>query len=210
MRARAAAAMRAQLDEALPGFDEYLKNENKASQWIAEQEAKINQAVRDEDDILLERALGSWTKAVERVNEIIAEKYRQANPEAAGDGWDLRYVKWMTKVKYIRLECPLGEFYVVPRMPARRPKAKYWYTADEMIAMLHPTTAEVIKTFEALPVRPETLSAPGPGEKHLRINATGTAPVLKPNEERTWGEGQLTYDFQERGGSWTKERSLMG
>jgi len=199
MRSRADAAMRAQLDEALPGFTEYLKNDSKAAGWIAEQEAKIKQAAQDEDGILLERALGSWTKAVERVNEILAERYRQANPDAAGDGWELRYVKWMTKVKYIRFECPLGEFYVVPRMPSRRPKAPHWYTVDEMLDMLHPMVAETIKTFGSLPVRPDSLPGPGPNEKHLRIYATGAAPPIKPNEERAWGEGQLTYDFQEGG-----------
>lgn len=178
MRTRADAVMREQLDEALPGFDEYLKNDTKAAGWLAEQEAKIKQAVRDEDDILLERALGSWVKAVGRVNEILAEQYRQANPDAAGDGWELRYVKWMTKVKYIRFECPLGEFYVVPRMPTRRPKATHWYTVDELIDMLHPTVAETIKAFGSLPVRPDSLPGPGPSEKHLTFDATGPEVVM--------------------------------
>jgi hypothetical protein len=178
MRTRVDAVMREQLDEALPGFDEYLKNDSKAAGWLAEQEAKIKQAVRDEDSILLERALGSWVKAVGRVNEILAEQYRQANPSAAGDGWELRYVKWMTKVKYIRFECPLGEFYVVPRMPTRRPKAAHWYTVDELIDMLHPIVAETITAFGALPARPGSLPGPGPNEKHLTFDATGPEVVM--------------------------------
>jgi hypothetical protein len=173
--------MRSLLDETLPGFEDYLKKDTRAAGWIAEQEAKINAAARDDDDILLERALGSWTKAVGRVNEIIAEEYRLSHPDP--ELWELRFVKWMTKITYIRFESPMGEFYVVPRMPKRRPKAAHWYTVDEMIDMMHPAVAETIKAFGVLPVRPEALPGPAPGEKHLLIDATGKQVVMK-------------YDFQ--------------
>lgn len=178
---RAHRVLSAQLVDALPGFEEYLATDSTAADWIAEQEAKINAAIRDDDSILLDRALGSWTKAIARVNEHLAEKYRQAHPDA--EFWELRYLKWMIKVKYIRFECPMGEFYVVPRMPTRRPKAPHWYTVDELLDMLHPTTIAAIKAFNALPVRPDALPAPGPDEKHLHVDVSDAGVVL-------------TYDFQ--------------
>lgn len=183
LAARAEKVMRETQEAALPGFEAYLSRDSKAADWIAEQEAKISTAVRDEDSILLERALGSWSKAIGRVNEILAEEYRQANPDASGDGWELRYVKWMTKVKYIRFESPMGEFYLLPRMPSRRPKAPHWYTVDEMLVMLDPKMAPVITALGVLPIRPESIPRAGPGDKILHFDATGP-------------QVEMTYEFE--------------
>ncbi len=168
---RTMSAIRETILESLPGVEAYLSREMKAGAWVAEQEAKMASALRDNDRILTERAFNTWRKAIERVNEILAEEYRQAHPDATL--WELRYLKWMTKVQYVRFESPLGEFFVLPRMPLKRPKAAHWYTVDEMIDMLHPSVSATILAFSALPVRPGAVPKVGPGEKVLHIDATG-------------------------------------
>lgn len=164
-------------DERLPGWANYLEADSAARKWIDEQYNKMLAAIRDDDEVLFERAAASWRKAFFRLNERLAERYRQAHPDP--ETWELRYFKWMTKVIFIKFECPLGTFYLVPRQPKKKPRAKYWYTADEMIDMLHPATAAAINTFGQLPVRPESLSEPGKGEKFMHIDLTGGQPVVK-------------------------------
>lgn len=164
-------AIRDMILEALPGLDAYIIRNPKAASWIAEQEGKIDAALLDADRILTERAFNSWKKAIERINEILAEEYRQAHPDA--EMWELRYLKWMTKVQYLRFESPLGEFFVLPRLPTKRPKAAHWYTADEMIDMLHPSVSATILAFGILPVRPSAVPKAGAGDKVLHIDATG-------------------------------------
>lgn len=155
----------------LPEFDAKKAGDPKIAKYIADQEGRIAAAVRDADEIVFETTIGSWLKACYRVNEIIADEYRAANPDPAT--WELRYFKWMTRVQYILFESPLGEFAIVPRR-GRRVPAKHWYTADEMIGILgNPAIGETIKMLGTLPVRPESLPGPAEGEKHLHIDATG-------------------------------------
>jgi len=161
----------------LPGWRDLLEKNNKASKAIAERRERIELALRDEDEVLFLRALGEWDAAWCRVNEILAEEYRQSNPDSKT--WELRYFKWMKKVKFIRFDSPLGEFYLVPREPGSLPSGALWYTADEMIAMIKPSVAAAITAFKKLPVRAETLSRPGKGENHMHIDFTGSEPVVK-------------------------------
>lgn len=161
----------------LPGFDEYLENNADVAHRFEDQKQRMEGAVRDADEANLEQCLNAWRKICQQVNETLAEEYRQANPDP--ELWELRFFKWMTRVVFIRFESPLGEFYLVPQRPKRKPKAKYWYTADEMIDMLHPNVAATITTFGQLPIRPESLEPPGPGERFIHIDATGDEPVIR-------------------------------
>lgn len=140
-----------------------------AALWIGKQRKRIDVARRDEDEILFEKALTSWEKAFEKLNRICGEGYRAECPNP--EEWPLRYFRWM-KVQYMKLECDLGIFYIVPRIPKRKPRVPHWLTADEMIDILaNPAMIASIKMF-GLPVRPETLEGPKPGEKHMIINMT--------------------------------------
>jgi hypothetical protein len=146
------------------------KKRGAAAIWIGKQRKRVDVAMRDEDEILFEKALASWEKAFEKLNEICGEAYRAQCPNP--EEWPLRYFRWM-KVQYMKLHCELGTFYIVPRMPKRKPRVPHWLTADEMIDILaNPATVAAIKTF-GLPVRPESISGPKRGEKHMIVNLTG-------------------------------------
>jgi len=160
----------------LPVWSELLERNKKAATTVRERRERVADAMRDEDEVLFMRALRSWQMAWSRVNEVLAEEYRQANPDP--EGWELRYFKWM-KIKFIHFDSPLGEFYLVPRAPRRQPKGVTWYTADEMIAMLEPGVAATILGFKKLPVRFESLSGPAKGEQHMHIDLTGPETVVK-------------------------------
>jgi hypothetical protein len=168
----------AQVEESrLPGWANYLERDQEARKWTDEQYDRMLSAIRDDDEVLFERAAASWRKAFCRINERLAESYRQAN--ANPELWDLRFFKWMKHVIYIKFESELGTFYLVPQKPRKKPRAEYWYTADEMIGMLQPATAAAINTFKQLPVRPESLKGPEKGEKHMRVDLTGSAMGVK-------------------------------
>ena len=153
-----------------------------AAAWIKKQRKRIAVATRDEDEILFEKALNSWEKAFDKLNGICGEAYRAQTP--APEDWPLRYFRWM-KVQYMKLECELGIFYIVPRPPSRKPRVPHWMTADEMIDILSsPSTIAAIKKF-GLPVRPETIGKPKRGEKHMIINFTND------------GRPTCYYDFPE-------------
>lgn len=188
LKERWAKATREQSMHELPEFDAKVDADPKAKNWIEKQLIRIGQSIKDDDEILFEEAVGTWVKACERINELIAEDYRQANTDPTL--WDLRYVRWMTRLTFIKFGSPMGEFYLVPRMPRTRPKAEFWYTVDEMVDMLHPTTAAAIAAFGKLPARPSSLRRPEDGEKHLHVDLTGDTP-------------QVHYDFRgavDRGG----------
>jgi hypothetical protein len=163
-------------EDKLPGWNAFVVRSASATKSIGERRERLEASVRDEDEVLFTRALSAWLAACHRVNELLAEEYRAAHEDPLT--WELRYIKWM-KLKFIRFDSPLGEFFVVPRMPRRKPKARYWYTADEMIAMLHPTTAAAINQFKQLPARPDSLPRPADGEYHTHIDFTGAEPVVK-------------------------------
>lgn len=166
-----------QVSENLPSFDEHVAGSEEIGRRLDGQLRLMAAAVRDCDEVNLDKGLEAWIKICQEVNENLAEQYRQANPDP--ETWELRYFKWMVRVIFVRFDSPLGEFYLVPRKPRRRPKAKYWYTADEMIDMLHTGVANVINAFGALPIRPTDLSPPGPGEQHVHIDLTGPEPRIK-------------------------------
>jgi hypothetical protein len=155
----------------LPGWEACFVKDPKIGQWLDTLDKRIRNAIRDEDRVRFERELHSIIKAWERINELVAEDYRAKNPDP--EQWELRYVKYM-KIQYMRFDSPLGEFYVVPRTPRRKPKAEHWYTVDEMLAMLHPPVVELIKFANSMPKRPESLSPPGPGEQVISIGPEGT------------------------------------
>ena len=115
--------------------------------------------------------------AWERVNERLAEEYRVANEDP--ETWELRYIKWMKKIVYIKFGSPMGDFYLVPKKPRKKPKAAHWYTVDEMLGMLNPAVVAAIEMAGSLPVRPETLPGPEPGEKHMLVDMTGPEMRVK-------------------------------
>lgn len=154
--------------ERLPGWSDYLATTPEAFRFIDSQWSKITRAIQDEDEVLFERALAGWRKGWARVNYILAERYREKVPDI--EQQELRYLKWM-KIQYIKLECKLGVFYLVPQRPSRKPRVQHWYTVDEMIDILgSPATVGAIKAFKTLPVRPGMLENPVKGEKHLVID----------------------------------------
>lgn len=171
MRSKFKAAERLVISERLPGWEAFLAKDSNAQKYCEEQLARIEDSIRDDDAVRFERAVGSWRKAWQRINEILAEEYRQANEDP--DLWELRYVKWMKKLDYIRLDSPYGEFFIVPRKPRRKPKVDRWYTVDEVIEMLNPVITSLIVEGKRLPIRAEALRNPGPGEKHLVMDFTG-------------------------------------
>jgi hypothetical protein len=173
LRARYNAELAKLEDQRLPGANDHLAQNGDVAKWMTGQQAKIERAIGDEDDILYERSVGGWLKGWEKINTTLAEAYREStDPEE----WELRYVRWM-KIIYMKFECEMGIFYIVPRKPETKPKAKHWFTVDEMLEILgSPTTVAVIQTFKSLPVRPKSIDDRVPaGEKHLIMDFTGKA-----------------------------------
>lgn len=162
----------------LPGWEAFFASDPKIKAWMDDLHQRIDNAMRDEDDVRFEKEMASITKAWGRVNELVAEDYRKKNEDPST--WELRFIKWM-KIAFIKFDSPLGEFYLVPRQPKRRPKAAHWYTVDEMLTFLRPPIAELIKMSGKLPGRPEDLKPPGPGEQVIHIDATG--PTVKTTYE---------------------------
>lgn len=189
MEARRQQLMATQKEENLPEYAERVASDPKIAAWIADQEARMLAAIRDTDDVLFDKAVSAWQKATVRVNELIADDYYTKNPDP--ELWDLRYLKWMTKVVSIHFTSPLGDFHVYPRHP-RGPRVKRWYTADELINMLHPGVAAVINMTGQLPIRPEEIPRARPGENILKVDLTGPEPVIKyelPGGPRYDGKG---------------------
>lgn len=164
-------------DQRLPGWEGRLAADPEAKGWMDKQHAKIQSAIRDEDEILFERGMNSWQRGWEKINRAIAEEYRKANPDA--ELWELRYVRWMS-IKFMKLECDMGTFYIVPQRPKRKPRAKHWFTVDEILDILgSPATIAAIKMFGELPVRPESTREKIPaGEKHLIMDFTKDPPDI--------------------------------
>ena len=154
----------------LPGWDSHMDAHPTTTDWMNSQREKVDRAIRDEDEVLFLRSLGGWEKGWGKINTALAEVYRSENTDPAS--WELRYIKWM-KIKFIKFECPLGTFYLVPQPPARSPRAKHWFTVDEMIDILQgSTTLATINAFGQLPARASSLGKPEAGEKHLVVNTT--------------------------------------
>ena len=179
MSIRMDTALRTIEEMRLPGWEAFFRKDAKAKKYTDEQESRSQRAFRDGDEILFEKASRAWVRSWERVNEILAEDYRTTNKDPRN--WEIRYIKWMTKITYIKFDSPMGEFYMLPRKPRRKPKVETWYTADEMLVMLHPGTAATIKTFGIFPSRPNSLSGPGANEKHLLVNLTGPEMAVRYN-----------------------------
>ena len=145
------------------------KKRNEAATWIRKQKIRVAAALFDQDEILFERALAGLEKGFEKLNRLCGEAYRKRYPEP--EERPLRYFRWMS-IRYMKLACELGEFYIVPRIPERKPKVAHWLTADEMIDILNnPAAIASIKTF-GLPSRPELIEKPKRGEKHLHLDYT--------------------------------------
>jgi len=172
LRLRSQQELDAILEARLPGWETFLASDPKIGGWMGTLQGRVINAIRDEDEVRLRDALASIAKAWRRVNELVAEAYRQTTqPEA----WELRYIRWM-KVAFIRFSSPMGDFYVVPRASSHHPRPKHWYTVDEMLTFLKPPMAALLQMTGTLPEMGATLPGPGPDEKILRIDATG--PVV--------------------------------
>ena len=77
------------------------------------------------------------------------------------------------QIAYIKFDSPKGEFYLVPRTPKRKPGVPHWYTVDEMLTLVRPGIADLIKMSDGLPDRDKVFKPPGPGEQVIHIDATG-------------------------------------
>lgn len=156
----------------LPGWDKVLANDPTHDKKLTTCRELLITAAQNGEEHAFERISAEWLGLWREVNETVAERYRQ---ETEPEDWDLRYFKWM-KVKFMRLTCPAGEFYLVPRKPGRKPRATHWYTADEMIDMMtNEAIRNAIEEFGVLPVRPEEERFE-PGEGSLHIDFTGEVP----------------------------------
>jgi len=160
--------------ERLPGWEALLSNNPKISGYLEELKVRVENSIRDVDGVRFEKEVKSIEKAWNRLNELLAEDYRKANADP--ELWELRYIKWM-KVSFIKFGSPRGDFYLVPRPPSRKPKAEHWYTVDEMMTFVRPEITALLNMSDQLPLRPDVLKPPGPGEKVLHIDATG--PVVR-------------------------------
>lgn len=169
----------------LPGFEECLDQYPSIKKSVDAAWALMEGAIKDDDVVRFEGAADQWIEACHHINELVAEAYRLANTDP--ELWELRYVKWMTHLTYIRCESLLGTFYIVPRRPRIRPKAPYWYTADELADMLHPAIAQVLSFAGALPVRPDSVRAPGRDEKVLHIYGDGSQSKFEFSGDGIYG-----------------------
>lgn len=160
--------------ERLPGWETFLAGDSRISAYLDDLQQRVKNAIRDADGVRFEKELKSIEKAWNRLNEIVAEDYRKTHEDP--NLWDLRFVKWM-KIAFIKFGSPRGDFYLVPRMPSRLPKAAHWYTVDEMLTFVRPEIAALLEMSDQLPQRPDILVPPGPGENVLHVDASG--PVVK-------------------------------
>lgn len=165
-------------EERLPGWEAFLASDPKAKAFLDQKGEMIAATYMDEDEVLHERACNAYKKACDRVNEVVAEKYREENPDA--ELWELRYIKWM-KIVYIHFTSERGDFYLLPRRPKKKPRVEHWYTVDEMLDMLHPTTVAALALSDTMPPRPGNMKGPARGEKHLHVDFTG--PEMKVHYE---------------------------
>lgn len=156
----------------LPGAAKRASEDEVLSKKLAGLQRLMASAVEKDDEVAFERSSTTWAECWRQANETIAEEYRQRVPP---EEWELRYIKWM-KIRFLRMTCPAGEFYLVPRRPNRRPRAEFWYTVDEMIDMVSsPAVQSAIAVFGVLPSRPEEVKL-GPGEKHFHVDFTELEP----------------------------------
>jgi hypothetical protein len=170
------AAVAKQTDLNLPELDAQIEADSGKAKKRDDLLNRMKVAVRDADEGNLEKSITAWTDLCREVNETIAEAYRISTDP---DLWELRYVRWMVRITFIRFESPMGEFFLVPQKPRKTPRAKHWYTVDEMLDMLTPGVAATIKAIGTLPIRPESLIGPKPGEQHLHVDLTGPKLVIK-------------------------------
>jgi len=160
----------------LPGFADFIKSNSKARDSLMSKFDGIERGLRDTDEILFDQSMNGFKNVCWAVNQSIAEKHRKLLPP---EEWDLRYIRFM-KIKFIKFGCELGEFYLVPYTPRVRPRSPHWFTVDEMIDMIdNPLTVSTILAFSGLPVRPEALKGPGPGEKHMIVDFTSGKMEVK-------------------------------
>lgn len=164
--------------EIIPGAREFFDNNAKAKEWKEAQERAVRSALDDGDVAGYERASQSWLNAWMRAFAIVAEEYRQKHQDP--ETWELRYFKWMA-IRYMRCECSLGEFYVVPREARGVPAGAIWYTANDLIAFAdnQSTYRAAVELFGKLPERPRPLGQPGIGENFLIMDFTGSEPRVR-------------------------------
>lgn len=163
------------LRERVPGLFPYFDANNKERKEFWEKLTRAEAAFRDVDEPMFEHNLDEWAELVELANQRLAEEHRLSRPP---EEWDLRFVRWMKRLIFIRFGSPLGEFYLVPRRPRYRPKASHWYTAEQMMDFIaSPEVIEMIKVFGCLPVQPEDVALK-PQEKHLHYD---------PAADKVWG-----------------------
>jgi hypothetical protein len=165
------------VSEGLPGCEEHVAANPEIRGWLDTQEKRIEKCMADANEIKFESALGNWRRGWERVNALLAEKYRLEQPDP--NRWELRYFKWMEKVQYIRYEGPkYGEFLLYPRTPDRCPKER-WYTVDEMLFFLSsPTVLAVADVFGVMPAKPEYPRLKK-GEQIVRVDLTKRPPTTR-------------------------------
>lgn len=156
-------------DEMLPGWREALEANPGLKSEISQLAARIENAIRDEDEIRYEEVAIPFARLHDQLNVIVAEEYRAKNTDP--ELWELRYIKWM-KISFIKFDSPMGEFFLTPRTPKKTPKARHWYTVDEMMSLVRGPVAELIKMGGVLPDRADVLQPPGPGERVIHIDAT--------------------------------------
>lgn len=160
-------------DELLPGWEQLCRTNENIKPHIDRCHDRCVRAIKDEDEILLDRAIKDYLKGWRRVNELLAQDYMENNPDPTA--WELRYLKWV-RPGYIKFDSARGPFYIIIGKPDRNaPTDAPCFTVDEVLVMLHPITSEVINTFDALPTKAVKFKPPEFGESvdHIFVEEDG-------------------------------------
>jgi len=171
--------------EKLPGVDKYIDEHEEIHCWIENKKAQIDEAYREAHEPAFERAISSYSDGFERVNCLLAERYKLANTEPGS--WELRYLRWMDSIVRISCTSKWGDFTIYRVRPAGKVDGN-WTTVDRMIDACTPSLSRVLEVFDIPPFGMES-RAPGPGndENHLHI---------EPQAQKVWTVFGKRTDFR--------------
>ena len=179
--------------EVLPGSRELVTRDDDYMKAFRDMSAEFASAIGSDDAHLFDEVFSRLRKFWGQVNAKVADAYRAENPDP--ESWELRYFKWMTGVRFLRMDVGGRDLFIVRHPPRRLPKSPHWLTVDELLDILGSSVAmEAIKIFKALPTRKEYLKGPGAEEKHLHVRVEGETVTAKYDfnwEERS---GELVCD----------------
>lgn len=162
----------------LPETEQYLVEHPDAKVWIDQQAERINTAYNEAHEPAFDRGLRAYVDGWIRIAELVAELYakRVTDPKE----WELRYVRWMTKVVSIEFTSKKWGDFTVYRVSPRKHQEGQWFTVDQMIDMVsNPLLPTVLEVFDTFPSRPELIPRPPQGENDLHIEITAEGMSMR-------------------------------